>query len=320
MGPFAAEARAMSNVATALLRSLGPVQKAAAIAPVGSADYHSWSYLPGTRPGVMLGEMIDYQQSLAMELLDAGCSPIGARTACGIIELDAILRGERRRGQYWIRVFGAPGDGRPWAWRINGHHLALHLTIVDDDVAVPPNFFGAEPATVAHGPHQGLRTPVGEEENARALLASFDDDQRQVAIATQVAPSDILTRADPVADPGVLAEGLTYAQMYGEQRRLVEALIRLYIDRAPHRVAGSYWRELVAAGMDAVAFRWAGSDERGAGHYYAVNGPTFLIEYDNTQDNANHIHSVWRDLRRDWGEDLLAAHYANHHHPDGDPG
>jgi hypothetical protein len=310
---FPAETRQMADAAEAFLASLQPDQLAAAAAPYDVTDHRSWTYLPGPRPGLMLADMSEAQQTLALELLDAGSSPTGAQTARGIIELDAILRGEAKRGQYWVRIFGEVGGESPWAWRISGHHLVLHLTIVGAGVAVTPNFFGAEPATVLHGPHQGLRTLPDEEELARALLASLDDDQRQIAIAAPVAPPDILTRADPAVDPSVLPAGLDYARMDGEQRQLVQRLIRRYVDRAPVDIAAEYWQDLTDAGLDIITFRWAGPDERGAGHYYAVNGPTFLIEYDNTQDNANHIHSVWRDRGRDWGDDLLAAHYASHH-------
>jgi hypothetical protein len=122
-----------------------------------------------------------------------------------------------------------------------------------------------------------------------------------------------LTRDDPVADPGVLAPGLEYARMHDDQQELVQQIIQIYIGRAPIDIANSYWRDIVDAGLDSIAFRWAGSDQRGEGHYYALNGPTFLIEYDNTQDDANHAHSVWRHLRDDWGGDLLRAHYERGH-------
>jgi hypothetical protein len=310
---FPVEARRMVTAAQAFLASLEPEQRAEATAPFDIPGRRTWTYLPGARPGIMLGELTEAQQTRAFDLIDAGCSPTGAHTAVGIMELEVILRGEARRGHYWIRILGEPGGDEPWAFRINGHHLALHLTVVGDLVAVTPNFFGAQPATVMHGPHRGMRTLPDEEELARALLASLDDDQRQVAVTSPTAPRDIVTRMDPVADPGVLAPGLEYGQMRDEQQELVQQVIKLYVGRAPLDVANGYWHDAVDAGLDSIAFRWAGSSQRGEGHYYALNGPTFLIEYDNTQNDANHIHSVWRDLTRDWGEDLLAAHYAAHH-------
>lgn len=245
---YPAHAQRMARAAEAFLASLEPEQRAAVTAPYDVADHRSWTYLPGPRPGLMLADMTEAQQTRALELLDTGCGPTGARTARAIIELDAILRGEAKRGHYWLRILGEPSAVTPWAWRINGHHLGLHLTVVGDGVAVTPNFFGAQPATVLDGPHRGLRTLPGEEKLARALLSSLDPEQRRVAIAAPVAPPDILTRSDPVADPGALTGGLEHARMYGEQRHLLRELIGVYVDRAPVDVAASYWQGLTDAG------------------------------------------------------------------------
>jgi Protein of unknown function (DUF3500) len=314
--------RPMIDAANAFVAALDPQQRAAATASFDVPDHRQWTYLPGPRPGLALADMSDEQQHLALDLLDTGCSATGARTARGIIQLDMIRRQLSARPgndprpvdhRYWVRVLGHPGTDEPWAWRVNGHHLAVHVTVAGTGIAVTPHFFGAEPAIVPHGPHEGLRILPDEEELARTLLAALDPDQRSVAITLPEAPPDILTRADPVADPGVLHGGLTYTQMSGDQRETLQRLVRLHFDRAPREVADASWQDAVDAGLEAVTFGWAGPQERGRGHYYAVSGPTFLLEYDNTQDDANHIHSVWRDLRNDWGEDLLSAHYAAHH-------
>jgi hypothetical protein len=311
--------RQMSEAATAFLASLSAARRTSATTSFDTPEHRVWTYLPGPRPGLALAEMTPEQQELALALLDIGCSSDGARTARAVIELDKIRRelggrhvepGDHR---FWVRVLGEVSDDAPWAWRVNGHHLAVHATVVGDRIAVTPNFFGAEPAVVPHGPHQGLRILPDEEELARAMLASLDRAQRGIAVVSDIAPYDILTRDDPVADPSVLSAGLTYTQMTGEQRDLLRQLVRRYFDRAPLDQAEACWQHAVDAGLDAIRFSWAGSDHRGRGHYYAVAGPTFVVEYDNTQDDANHIHSVWRDLRNDWGEDLLAAHYATHH-------
>jgi len=283
------------------------------------ADQQKWTYLPGPRPGLSLAEMTIAQRVLALELLDAGCSAGGAQTARGIIELERVRR--QLTGQsvapgddpYWVRILGDVSRDEPWAWRVNGHHLAVHVTVVVDQLAVTPNFLGAEPAVVPRGQHVGLRTLAAEEDLARALLAGLDTAQRLTAVTSEVAPHDILTRFDPVADPRALPTGLPHAQMTDEQRALLQHLVRCYFDRAPLEHANACWQRAVEAGLERMRFGWAGSDRRGLGHYYCVSGPTFLIEYDNTQDDANHIHSVWRDLRGDWGGDLLATHYADRH-------
>ncbi|MGH8824396.1 MAG: DUF3500 domain-containing protein [Jiangellaceae bacterium] len=312
-----------TSAVQAFLASLDSAQRKAATAQFDVADHRRWTYLPGRRPGLALAQMTARQQALALDLLDAGASDAGARTARAVVELDMIRRqlaAEPGRApdpadhRFWIRILGDPDGDAPWAWRMNGHHLAVHVTVVGDAITVTPHFFGAEPALVLHGPHRGRRTLPTEEDLARALLATFDAAQRRLAVASGLAPSDILTRDDPVADPDVVSAGLPFGDMSAEQRELLRRLIRLYFDRAPAEVAASAWRDVLDAGVDGVTFSWSGSDVRGQGHYYAVRGSTFLLEYDNTQDDANHIHSVWRDLRNDWGDDLLAAHYASHKH------
>jgi len=312
-----------ASAVQALLASLDSSQRVAATAPFDVADHRRWTYLPGGRPGLALARMTADQQMLALGLLDAGASEAGARTARAVVELDMIRRqlaaGPGREPdpadhRFWVRILGDPDGDAPWAWRMNGHHLAVHVTVVGDAITITPHFLGAEPAVVLQGPHRGLRTLPDEEDLARALLSTFDPAQRRLAVASDLAPSDILTRDDPVADPHVIPAGLPYGDMSPKQGELLQRVIRLYFDRAPTQTAASAWRDVLDGNLDGVTFSWSGSDVRGQGHYYAVRGPTFLLEYDNTQDGANHIHSVWRDLRNDWGDDLLAAHYASHQH------
>ncbi|WP_345568550.1 DUF3500 domain-containing protein [Nonomuraea rosea] len=309
----------MRQAVRRFLGSLDTGRRSAATAAFGSAERTEWSYLPGPRPGLPLVEMTSGQQELALALLDLGCGVTGARTARGVIELERVRRrlvtgvDEIDGDRYWFRVFGDPEGAGPWAWRVNGHHLAVHITVVGDSIAVTPSFLGAEPAMVLSGPRRGLRLLADEEEMGRALLADLAPHQRSIAITGAVAPDDVLTRNDPVAELDRIPRGLSYADMPSPSRALLERLIRRYFDRAPGWYGETCWQNALDAGLDKVTFAWTGSDQRGQGHYYCVAGPTFLLEYDNTQDDANHIHSVWRDLRADWGEDLLARHYADHH-------
>ena len=303
----------------AFLDGLDAGQRRRATAAFDTPDHRQWTYLPGARPGLRLADMTVDQRAEALSLLDHACSAAGAMTTRAVIDLDLIRRrlgGERNADgdEYWVRVLGDPRGIGPWAWRVNGHHLAVHVTVVGDEMAVTPQFFGAEPAVVREGPHRGLRILPAEEELARTLLARLDPAQRAAAIVADVAPDDILTRRDPVADPAVIPAGLPWSRLTGAQRAALGRLIRVYFDRAPAEVADAAWDAAVDAGLEGVEFSWAGPLESGEGHYYAVRGPTFLVEYDNTQDDANHIHSVWRDLQRDWGYDLLGEHYAHSHH------
>lgn len=308
----------MATAARALLEALTTGQRHDVQGELDGPDFREWCYLPGDRAGVRLGDLDAEQRDLALALLDTGCSPDGAVIARGIIELDMIRRQlasdpDPDDHRFWIRIFGTVSETEPWAWRVNGHHLSVHVTVIGDTYATTPNFFGAEPALVTAGPRAGLRSLLEEEELARALLTDLTPAQRQVAIRSGVAPDDIVTRFDPVADPDLLPAGLTHGDLTASQRGQLERVVRRYFDRAPIEHADLCWQAAVRAGLDQVTFSWAGSEERGEGHYYAVQGPTFLLEYDNTQDDANHIHSVWRDLTNDWGGDLLRRHYAEGH-------
>ncbi len=312
----------MTAAAQDLLDSLDGALREQAVASFDIPDRRAWTYLPGPRPGLSLADMTQQQRDLALALLDSGCSVGGAQAARAVIELDMIRRQlsappgrepDPTDHRYWVRILGEPGGSAPWAWRVNGHHLAVQITVVDDAVAVTPQFFGAEPAMVESGPHQGLRILPDEEDLGRALLGLLSPAQRSVAVVSDAAPADILTRWDPVADAGGVPAGLSYGEMQDDQRAVLRRLVRQYLDRAPIDVAELAWRDAESAGLDTIEFSWAGSDRPRRGHYYAVRGATFLLEYDNTQDNANHIHSVWRDLQHDWGDDLLAQHYARAH-------
>jgi hypothetical protein len=316
----------MAAAARAFIDSLEPWQRSRAHGPFDAPDRREFTYLPGPRPGLALFDMSSGQQVRALELLATGLSDRGLADARAIMRLEEILAGlERSVGRpgwqrrhperYWFRVLGEPGGAQPWMWKVGGHHLAVHLTVAGERVAGTPLFFGANPATVPDGHrHAGLRTLPDEEDLGRALVSALPPDRRRVAVSGPIAPRDILNRHDPVADASRIPLGLAYLDMDCDHRALLVRLVRRYLDRAIGDVANAAWADIEGAGMEGVSFRWAGPVEPGHGHYYAVLGPTFLLEYDNTQNNANHIHTVWRDLRRDWGEDLLAAHHAEHEH------
>jgi hypothetical protein len=306
-----------------LLAALSPAQRSQISAPFDTPDHQVWTYLPGDRPGLTLGELDVSQRALAMRLLEVGCSERGYADARAVLFAEAVRRGLAQttpgsavdlgsEQRYYLRILGDPSGDRPWAWRINGHHLALHVTLVDGVVAFTPQFFGAEPAMVLSGPHEGLRALPIEQDLGFKLLNALEPSQRSVAVVSEVAPDDILTRYDPVADPSVLRRGLAYGDMSEAQQALLSRLIGQYVGRAAEPIGQRTWKEITDNGIERLTFTWAGGAEPGIGHYYSIAGPTFLAEYDNTQDNANHIHSVWRDLHNDWGQDLLAEHYASH--------
>ena len=305
----------MRAVARAFLDSLDDGQREVATYDLGDPERYRWQYTPGRRAGLALEDMDGSQRDLAMSLVDAALSTSGARAARAVMRLESVLRrleeqigrpGSERRNpeHYWFTVFGDPAGEGPWAWRVGGHHLCLHFTIVDDRVAVTPLFLGANPARVPAGPEEGLRVLGAEEDLARDLLASLDEDQRRRAVVSSRAPDDILTGNAVRAEIAAVPTGIAITALRADQRVRLERLVEHY----RRRVARPPAVDLAGA-----AFAWAGGTEPGQGHYYAVRTPTLLLEYDNTQNGANHVHTVWRDRKRDWGEDLLAHHYHRAH-------
>jgi Protein of unknown function (DUF3500) len=321
-------ARRLSEAALDFLGSLNESQYRAAILPFGDDRRYIWDYRPPEhtpRNGLRLINMNREQQRKALAVLDIGLSTRGAHQVRQIIDLEVpLLEQEKMDGRvtpfvrhpehYSFCVFGDPRGKLPWAWHVAGHHVALHFTVIDGDrIASVPLFFGANPATVRHGPLAGQRTLPEEEDVARALVRSLPAEQRALAIVNTVAFPDILTDKNRVAYPFLPPRGLAYSEMSGEHRGLLVGLVRHYVERTNDELSAYTWGKIERAGLDGITFAWAGGLEPGQGHYYAIKGPTFLIEYDNTQNGANHIHSVLRDLTGDWGEDLLAAHYAERH-------
>jgi hypothetical protein len=312
-----------------LLAALNPEQLKKISAPFDTPDHQVWTYLPGAVPGLPLTELSAVQEAFVVHLLELVYSERGLADFRAVMAAEIIVRGladplevaeiggwggSTVGDRYYLRVLGDPAGFEPWAWRLNGHHLALHVTLVDGAISFTPQFFGSNPAEVRTGPYAGRRFLAAEQDLARDLLAALEPGQRELAIVADTAPDDILTRHDPIADASLLHRGLVYGDMSADQRQLLSLLIGQYVGRAAGPIGLQTWQDITAHGIERLTFAWAGSTERGAAHYYSIAGPTFLAEYDNTQDNANHIHSVWRDFNNDWGTDLLAAHYAMGRH------
>ncbi|TCC17030.1 DUF3500 domain-containing protein [Kribbella speibonae] len=312
-----------------LLAALTPEQLKQISAPFDTPDHQTWTYLPGAVPGLALTDLSAAQEALVVRLLELVYSKRGLADFRAVMAAEIIVRGlgdpmevaetggwtgSTVGDRYYLRVLGDPAGTEPWAWRLNGHHLALHVTLVDGAISFTPQFFGSNPAEVLSGPHAGRRFLVAEQDLGFQLLHALEPAQLEVALVSPEAPDDILTRHDPVADASLLHRGLAYGDMNEDQRQLLSLLIGQYVGRAAGPIGLQTWQDITEQGVERLTFAWAGETQPGLGHrhYYSIAGPTFLAEYDNTQDNANHIHSVWRDLRNDWGTDLLANHYAMH--------
>lgn len=324
--PASETAERMAEACCRFLESLNPKLRRKTEFRFEDAERQRWHYLPREmfeRKGVCLKEMDQKQRQAAFDLLSAGLSRGGLRKATAIMDLESTLGAfEERIGAtglvrdpelYFFSVFGDPTGGEPWGWRAEGHHLSLHFTVVRKNlIAQNPFFFGANPAEVRHGSRKGLRILTGEEEVARELLGSLNGEQKRRAMIGAVAPADILTRAAPKVEWGA-AEGLAAELMSSAQRETLVKLIREYVDRLPQELAGIEMKKLREAGINDVHFAWAGPEPRDKPHYYRLHGPCFFVEYDNTQNNANHIHTVWRHLEGDFGLDLLSLHYQGGH-------
>jgi Protein of unknown function (DUF3500) len=313
-----AAAAEIGRAVGAWLATLDAGRRATATFAFADEERFAWDYRPGDREGLALGAMDETQRKAARAILGTALSARGAAEVAAIIALEPILGAiERAAGRwgaerrdpdlYWFAVFGDPASSdEPWSWRIGGHHVAIQQTFAAGALAGgAPSFLGANPAVVPGGPSAGSRALVGEETLARELLASLSAEQRRIAVVDPVAPPDLLSGNGRRAILDGIPTGIRRDGLEPAQQVALEALIRHYLDRALPAIAG----------LDGLTFAWAGGDRPGQGHYYAVRGPRTLIEYDKTQDGANHIHAVWRDPTDDWGEDVLAAHYRSAHRP-----
>jgi hypothetical protein len=310
----------MVDGATQLLRSLTPDLKSQIQISFDSDERFNWHYIPRDRKGVSFKAMIPAQRRLADSLIATGLSSQGMRKALDIMYLDQILFEREQRAirdpeLYFVSVFGEPGSSGQWGWRVEGHHLSLNFTVENGEVvSASPAFLGANPAIVRGGAQDGMRVLAGEELMGRELLQKFGEKERPRVIILAEAPRDIVTEASRRAEIGKPA-GVAYSEMTPDQRAAVIRIVQFYAGRMRPDVAESEMERIQAAGYDKIHFAWAGGAAPGDPHYYRVHGPTFLIEYDNTQNDANHIHTVWRDLEHDFGgADVLADHYRTSPH------
>lgn len=312
------EQSSSAQAASSLLDALPGGKRSQAQLPFESDDRTRWNYVPTKRAGVPLADLDANQKTLVDSLLRSALSPQGVEKANAIVQHELILREiegnapRRDPGLYYTAVFGEPGPRAPWAWRFEGHHLSVNATnITGQNQVVAPLFMGSNPARVQSGPKAGLRLLAAEEDVARSLIQMFSGERRARAMLSDETFSDIVTRNDPKVR-SLEMEGLAASAMSEPEQKQLRKLLDVYANRLTESAARDQLARIDRAGFGKLHFGWAGSIEPGKPHYYRIHGPTVLIEYDNTQNNANHIHTVWRDLERDFGGDLLRSHYENH--------
>jgi len=313
---------AAETSAKAFLRSLPAALRNKATFPLDSPERLAWHYIPKERVGVSLLELDDPQSELLGPLLASALSPEGLLEARGVMKHENVLRRveaeagvadvtRRDPGRYYAAVFGQPSGSSPWAWRFEGHHLSINVTQLPGQAPiVAPVFIGANPARVLTGPQTGFRLLAQEEDLGREFMTGLAAEKRKAALLSDTAFPEIVTANDPKVRP-LEIEGLAAGALSAAEKLQLRALIELYVGRVNAAAAKEALARMDRAGFEKVHFGWAGSLESGEKHYYRVHGPTLLIEYDNTQDDANHIHTVYRDLDRDFGGDALRAHLSS---------
>jgi hypothetical protein len=314
LGQIAAQT-AMADAARALIASVDAPQRAQLVFPFDADERFNWHFIPRERKGLPLKSMNERQRGLAFALLKAGLSEKGVTKAETIRGLEDVLRAMGDRivrdpELYYFSIFGTPGDAA-WGWRYEGHHLSQNWTIVNGkSIATSPAFFGANPAEVLDGPQKGTRALAAEADLAWALLDALTETQRRDAVIAPAAPNDIITGATRTAAIEGNA-GLAMGALSASQRGLLMRLIEEHAGSQAPALAAMRLARIRDAGIDHIRFAWMGSTTRGPGlgHYYRLQGPTFLVEYDNVQNRANHQHVVWRDFSGDFGDDLLKRHY-----------
>lgn len=316
-------ANAMRAAAERFLETGGSDGATAARIPFAdTAARKDWHYVPRRRAGLALGAMDRAQAKAAHDLVSTGLSLAGFAAVAAIIALEDVLdrteggRFGRHRGDYSVTVFDEPSATEPWGWRFEGHHVSLNVTIVDGEVAGTPLFLGANPAEIL-GPHGHVisRPLAAEEDLVLTLFGAMTPAQRDGAVLGDQAPDDILTAAAPdLTQEGALPElaGVRFGDLTGGAADLAHAMIRLYLDRLPADLADAWWQR-IAPDVGDVHLAVAGRAGHRLPQYYRLVGPSLFVEYDNTQDGANHVHTVLRDPEGDFGEDLLRAHRHDHH-------
>jgi hypothetical protein len=308
----------MAAAATAWLQSLGSAQRAQAVFAIDDTERENWNFVPLARQGLNLGAMNDAQRALARQLLAAGLSQRGQLQVEAIIALENVLfaiSGSARRDAklYYFTIFGTPGSPAPWGWRVEGHHLSVNFTLADGRISATPLFFGANPAEVRiEHAQKGKRVLAAEEDLGRALVKSFDATQLRTVLIAGRAPDETVTGNSRQAQP-LEPRGLAYDRMTPDQQAQLRALVEHYAGRLRPELTTAEMQSIASRGWSLVHFAWAGGLEPGVGHYYRIQGPAFLVEYDNTQDQVNHIHTTWRNFSGDFGRDLLAEHYRRDH-------
>ena len=318
---------AQTNVQRAnnFISLLNSAQKEKALFPFDTEERFNFHFFPkDDRKGLIIRDMDPSQRSAAMLLFKSCISDNAVKKIGDIMELEKVLMVVEKRKpddhfrdpeKYYVSIFGIPAEGNIWGWRLEGHHITFNFSSKGNQlISGTPGFLGTNPGIVQDGPQKGKQVLKEESDRGFALLHSFTKVQMEKVLIDTTAPNEIITFVSRKA-LGIKPAGIWYGQMNKHQQEGFLQLLRLYIDRYTKLLADKMLKEIQAAGLENLSFAWAGAKEPmiGKPHYYRIEGPTIIIEYDNSQNNANHVHSVIRDLKNDFGGDELLEHYKTSH-------
>ncbi len=304
------------------LGTLTPELKSRAQYPFDDAERFNWNFVPIKRNGLTYYDFSDKQRASATVLLKSSLSEQGYQKAMAIVNLENILRVVEKQApdsrfrdplNYHFTVFGDPAEGKLWAWRFEGHHVALNFTSIGGEVvSSTPSFFGSNPGVVKEGESKGLEVLKEETKLGFDLINSLNTNQQATAIFSEKAPAEIISGNNRKAVP-LTPDGINFQELSKEQQTLFLKLLDVYVKNYAFGFSKKLMDKIKNAGLENLHFAWAGSLVPGIANYYRIQGPMLLIEYDNTQNNANHVHTTVRDLKDDFAEDILREHYAKEH-------
>lgn len=311
----------ITDAAKSFLAALDAPQRAKIVIPFVGDERENYHYTPRERAGITFKAMTPPQRTAATQLLESVLSDQGKLKVTQIMSLESVLGAIERKPNnrdsenYYFSIFGTPGDAKGWGWRFEGHHISLNFSLIEGQkISLTPSFLGSNPAEVRTGPQLGLRILAAEEDLSRALVNTLLADGKKSVLFSDQAPHEILTgeKREVTAFEPV---GISASEISDTQRTALVHLISQYTGRYRKEFADEDMAKIEKAGIKSIHFGWAGGTRTGEAYYYRIQGPTFLIECVNFQNNANHIHTVWRDFTGDFGRDLIAEHARQDHTP-----
>lgn len=325
IGANPSTAQNITAAATAFVKLLTVQQQLKTQYQFDTSERFRFNYIPmEDRKGISINELSPIQKTALLNLLKTCITEQTVDKITAIMQLDMVLKALENRkaddhyrdtGKYFVTIFGVPNNRTIWGWRFEGHHVSFNFSIKNNElVAGTPGFLGCNPGIVQAGPQKDKAVLKQETSMGFALLHALNVTEFKQALIDSIAPNEIITKANRQAIIDHPA-GVKFNQLIPEHQQMLLQLVQLYLHRYSKPFAAIMYKEIKDSGLDNLWFTWAGYTESiiGRPYYYRIQGPTIIIEYDNSQNNANHIHTVIRDLKNDFGGDLLLEHYKNDH-------